>query len=952
MFKSIFLLLGSLLLSCISQGQIHNNSVDSKVFLLGSSTQPTLIYMDNKAPTAIQIAAKSLCRDMAMITGKAPVLTTDRKLRPYCSVIIQMDSTIATKLPADVVQGKWEYFVLSIKTNTSLSEKEAKSATYKKQDRQLYITGTDPRGTVYGIFSLSRFIGVSPWVWWSDAPPTRKDSILLPGDFHRAEGPSVRYRGIFINDEDWGLRPWAAKNLDAAIHNIGPNTYAKVFELLLRLRANTIWPAMHPGTTPFFQIPANKEVAKKYAIIIGTSHAEPMMRNNVGEWDEKTRGAFNYKTNQKSLYNYWAERVSQIADNDNMYTIGLRGVHDSKMEGAGSIAEQKSLLQKAIDDQRSILAKYTGKEAKQIPQVFIPYKEVLPIYDAGLKLPDDITLMWTDDNYGYIRRLSNAQEQKRSGGGGIYYHLSYWGRPHDYLWLSSTQPALIYEELKKAWDYNTKNIWIANVGDIKPAAYNIQLFLDMAWNIHCVDHNSLPKHLEQWLLPVFGSVLSPEISNILQSYYHLAFIRRPEFMGWSQTEPTSQVKNSDFQPFKNGDEISSRLSAYKALAGKARAVSDQLPASVKDAYFEWVLYPVLGSLYMNQKLLYAQKSRLFAKYQFPVANTYKAKAIKAYNNIQQLTNYYNHGLAAGKWAGIMDAAPRKLPVFQLPPLPDSVVSQQGTRSWSIWPENSDQPISKDTAGLPVFDPEFRQAYFFTLLNKSTTPINWQITGRPDWTLVSKTNGVLQSEQKVAVRIDWTKVPAGSKEGLLSVEAGGQKRFIKLQLEGSGHQLQDKEQDLTKNKAAATYSRYIFQGDQYTAKYSSDTAHPWQTISGLGVSGASIALWPVPTTVDIGTDSTYKKSWVEYEFNRSKTGKGLIQIRTLPSLPVQNNTAMRLGIQIDGGSMIIMDYQTFDRSRTWKQNVLRNQAILEMQHNFQKTGTHKIRLYPLDPGVTI
>ena len=294
--------------------------------------------------------------------------------------------------------------------------------------------------------------------------------------------PSVKYRGIFINDEDWGLRPWASKTFEPETKNIGPKTYAKVFELLLRLNANLLWPAMHPGTTPFYNVPGNAEMAAAYAIVVGSSHAEPMLRNNVGEWDEKSMGHFNYITNKEKVYNYWEERVKQSKGNDAVYTLGMRGVHDSGMEGIKGPKEAVPLLERIFNDQRGLIKKHINENVAAVPQVFTAYKEVLDIYDQGLKLPDDVTIVWPDDNYGYIQRFNNEAEKKRPGGSGVYYHASYWGRPHDYLWLGTTHPSLIRQEMMKAYETGADRLWVLNVGDIKPLEYSMQVFFDMAYD--------------------------------------------------------------------------------------------------------------------------------------------------------------------------------------------------------------------------------------------------------------------------------------------------------------------------------------------------------------------------------------------------------------------------------------------------------------------------------------
>jgi hypothetical protein len=358
-------------------------------------------------------------------------------------------------------------------------------------------------------------MGVSPFVWWADVMPNKKKLLFVTGNY-TSPAPSVKYRGIFLNDEDWGLQPWAAKTFEPETGDIGPKTYAKIFELMLRLKANLIWPAMHESTKAFFQIQGNAEVAKKYSILIGTSHAEPMLRNNVGEWNEKTMGHFNYITNKERVYKYWEDRVKESSGIDAIYTLGMRGVHDSKMEGIKDEKEAVPLLENIIKEQRELLARYVNKDVNTIPQAFTVYKEVLDIYDNGLKLPEDVTLVWPDDNYGYIQRLNNETEKKRPGGSGVYYHVSYWGRPHDYLWVSSTHPALVQEEMMKAYENGSSRIWVLNVGDIKPLEYNTELFMDMAYDVTSFKEKSYSRdHILQWAAGLFGKEHAPKIQSVL-----------------------------------------------------------------------------------------------------------------------------------------------------------------------------------------------------------------------------------------------------------------------------------------------------------------------------------------------------------------------------------------------------------------------------------------------------
>lgn len=505
--------------------------------------------------------------------------------------------------------------------------------------------------------------------------------------FSTLQSPSVEYRGIFINDEDWSLRNWAWKNYEKSdqFGTIGSKTYKAIFQLLLRLRANAIWPGMHTGTPGFFTIPGNKEMADSCGILIGTSHCEPLLRNNVAEWDHVSRGPYNYITNCEQVQQYWIERLKEVKGSEEFFTIGMRGIHDGSMEGVKTKEEKLSALQQVIDDQRELIRKYYNKEVEKVPQVFIPYKEVLEILESGLRVPDDVTLMWCDDNYGYMTRLSDAEQQKRQGGGGVYYHLSYWGRPHDYLWLTTTQPGLIYNEMKAAYDHNCRRLWIVNVHDPKVAAYDLELFLDMAWDINSLTPNTINQHLENWLCTQFGQEAGKQLFPAMKEFYRLCGIRKPEFMGWTQVEldkaiyprGRSQVVDTEFSLTELDNEVWHYLSDYEHICLQVQEAEKLIRPELKSAYFAHVKYPVLGARAMAAKMLEAQMAR--SKYLGQTDKAmegredymmqHAARAMYAYRDIQRLTAYYNDSLAEGKWKGMMNMMPRDLNVFNPPLLP-------------------------------------------------------------------------------------------------------------------------------------------------------------------------------------------------------------------------------------------------------------------------------------------
>ena len=542
-----------------------------------------------------------------------------------------------------------------VDTSVLKGKKQAFLLTVSPEGK-LIVAGSDGHGTAYGILEISRLLGVSPWEWWADVTPEKKKLFKLSSKFRSVQSPSVEYRGIFINDEDWGLMPWSNKTYEPSDVNgeIGPRTNERIFELLLRLRANTYWPAMHECTLPFFLTKGNREVAKKYGIFMGASHCEPMACSAAGEWRRRGNGAYDYVNNSAAVYKFWEDRVKEVADQEVLYTLGMRGVHDGKMQGAKTVEEQKAVLDRVLADQRGLIKKYVNKDVTQVPQVFIPYKEVLDIYNAGLQVPDDVTLMWCDDNYGYIRHFPTAEERARKGGNGIYYHVSYWGRPHDHLWLSTMSPSLIYQQMKQAYDQGIQKIWILNVGDIKPAEYQIELFMDMAWNLEAVAQEGVTAHLKHWLERELGTSPAKELLPVMQEYYRLAHIRKPEFMGNTREEEKDPAYRIVKDLPWSEEFINERLSSYDRLSETVEKVTSRIPADRQSAYFELVKYPVQAAGQMNRKLLFAQLAR------HGKADWEKSDA--AYDSIVALTQHYN-SLENGKWNRMMDFKPRKLPVF-------------------------------------------------------------------------------------------------------------------------------------------------------------------------------------------------------------------------------------------------------------------------------------------------
>lgn len=630
-------------------------------FKIAGQEKTALIVVDNKDWQSVIRAAQDLGDDVRKVSGTASEVIMDQKVSNGCIIVGTIgksriiDSFIKQKkLNVSEIRGQWEAFVIDV------------------IDGNLVIAGSDKRGTIYGIYELSQRMGVSPWYWWADVPVKHQDEIYYETGRFVMPSPTVKYRGVFINDEDWGLKPWSSTNYEKELGDIGPKTYARVCELLLRLKANMLAPAMHSCTGAFYSHPESKVVADSFGIIITTSHCEPLLLNNAAksEWDSQRDGEWNYKTNPKTIWKKWDDRLSEASQYENIYTVAMRGVHDEGLKGNLPMEERVPLIQQVISDQRQLLEKHIGKKAKNIPQIFVPYKETMDIYENGLKVPDDITLVWVDDNYGYMKRVASPEEQKRSGGSGVYYHLSYLGAPHDYLWICTTPPVLMYEELKKAYDHGADRYWLLNVGDIKPMELGMQTFFDMAWNINSFTIENVNQHQAKMLAKIFGSQYENQFQQLLDEYYRLAWSRKPEYMGWEyewDDKAHTGLKPTEFS-FFNYDDFQQRLADYRRISDAVEVISEEVKSEKwAAAFFELVQFPIQGAYQMNRKFMMAQLSNQQLNYGEPARAHWAALEMEAaYDSINTLNRRYNEQLD-GKWRGMMDLAPAFCALFHLKP---------------------------------------------------------------------------------------------------------------------------------------------------------------------------------------------------------------------------------------------------------------------------------------------
>jgi hypothetical protein len=611
---------------------IHQMPAGDGDILLAGPTGAATILIDQQDHQVVHIAAEMLAEDLVRLTGHKPQIATQTGAFTTAIII----GTLGQSRWVDQLAANGKLNVAAIKGRWEASLWQTVEHPFAGIDRALVITGSDRRGTAYGVMDLCESAGVSPWFWWADVPVRKVAAVAVTAGTRLGGEPGVKYRGIFINDEDWGFEPWAAKTWDPKLGNVGPKTYQKVFDLMLRLKLNYLWPAMHNCSTPFAAIPENSVLANQYAIVMGSSHVEPMLANPVSFLNGKNRkanGPWNFITNSKNILNFWRNSVETRGKFEAIWTIGMRGPYDSPLLGVHTLPQERSLVQKIFAIQRAMLKRYVTRRWGPIAQCYVPYKEALLVFNSGLKVPEDVTLVWPDNNFGYIRQFSTPQQRKRSGGAGVYYHIEYLGGPHSYCWLDTTPPALMWEELKKAWDNDSRTVWVINVGGIKPREIGMDFAARLAWNPQAFGPDAQPRFLREFAAQACGAGHADAIAAMIEEYYQLGQMWKPESMSryWAAKLPDARVH--------------ALLARYHSLLKTQEALYAQVPQDSRDAFFELFGYPsqmlaATGLIFLYDRLAHTE----------PVGKAEHEKMVahwRAY--IEHQVAWYNNKLADGKW---------------------------------------------------------------------------------------------------------------------------------------------------------------------------------------------------------------------------------------------------------------------------------------------------------------
>lgn len=927
----------------------------------GANTAAVIYAADGGRPIA-KVAAL-FQHDLQALTGNDPLVTSNfSDVKGPAVIIGRADSpAIAAILQSNHItsaniDGKWETYGRCVVPEP-----------WNPKEKALVIFGSDTRGTIWGVIDLTREMGVSAWEWWADVTIRRVNHIAVDASLRYSHEPAVKYRGIFLNAGEHGMNPWVSKTFDPAQGNMGPRSYARIFELMWRLKANTIWPAMTQVDTPFNAIPENAEVAADYAIVRGSSHVEMLLRTNSREWDSSVRGPYNWLVNRDQLVRYWTESVQKFGSYENLYTVGLRNSDDFPMQGVNTPEQMGDVLHDVITAQRKILSDTLHKPATQAPQVFTAYKEVLPAYDTSrIQLPADITINWPDDDFGYIRRLSGPEERKRAGGSGIYYHDTFWGPPMSYLWLQTTHPALMWEEMTKAWQFDARQLWILNVGSIKPGEFLTQFFLELAFDAPSFDDCASARgYLKRWSTENFGQDHAGQIADVLWGYYQLAFERNPEFMGWTEVFPEMPVRQTEFNVTNFGDENARRVQAYSSLVAQAEQLMASMPPDRKAAFYQLVQYQVASAANINLRQLYLDKSVAYGLQHRASANVYAAKVKDAQELIFAGARYYNDVMAGGKWRYMIEPLPHDLPIFETPQVP--TWSSDAEKKCGVQVEGGAFFDGTEwwTPDLPTFHPELKETHYIDVFAQGAFDADWtataampvnvfnqahlnvaQTTPAP-WIKLSRTAGHFSMadknfEDRIQVSIDWDAAPAGG-AGDVIITGSAFKQPIAVHVHIARP---NPAKDVSFIESGRIVSMFATHADSRRGD--------WEILEGLGHTGTSLRTRLDMKSIDSTNEAEILKApSVTYRFaTTTSDDRATLSAVALPTFPITTQNGVRIAVSIDDGPLHVLDFFAPEFSVAWREHVLSNKAIERVSDLRLAPGAHKLTVYGLDPGVIL
>ncbi len=905
---------------CRAPAAVCDTAVAGSLALIDAGV-PIAVRLDDGASPAVVHAARALREDLAAVSG-ATASATSRTRTAILAGTLGEDPTIdrlvaAHGIDTTGVAGVWEAHLLQVV-----------EAPEPGVDRALLVIGADRRGTAFGLYELSRRIGVSPWTWWADVPPPRHTALhIAPGRF--VDAPAVRYRGIFINDEDPALGGWMRETYGGPNHQF----YERVFQLILRHKGNYLWPAMW-GRAFYDDDPENAALADAMGVVIGTSHHEPMARAHV-EWSRHGEGPWDYTRNRDHLQAFWREGVERLDGREAVVTLGMRGDGDEPM----SEDTATTLLEGIVADQRRILAEVTGRPAEATPQVWALYKEVQDYFDAGMDVPDDVTLLFADDNWGNIRRLP-APGERRAGGYGVYYHFDYVGGPRNYKWINTTQIERVWEQMRLAYAHGVDRLWVVNVGDIKPMELPISFFLDQAWNPDAMTLDALTRYPAAWAAEQFGPAHAQAIGAIVSDTTRYNARRKPELL------------SPDTWSLLHFDEAERVLAEWDDLVARTRRTGAALGASHQDAYYQLVAYPAEASANLAHLYVAVARNRLYADQARASANTWAGEAKQRFARDAELARVYEQDIAGGKWIHMMSQPRIGYTHWQqpdrnvMPTLARVDVRERGTMGVAVEGDARGWPVPVSAARLPPLDPVGARSRSLTVFNRGAAPFRYTATASQPWLRVVPDAAEVHDAQDVRIEIDWDAVPVGT-------------HVAGIDLLGSDRTEVHVAVPVTRPQAAERATGFVESAGHIAieaAHHGRAVAPPglaWETIPGLGRTVSAMTTVPVtaaPTTADA------RGAWLEYPVHLQADGEVEVRVVLSPTLDYRHRGGLRFAVAFDDAApqtvtMHLDPTPGHPRFRAWERAVVDSVHVATSRHRVD-AGARTLRLWRIDPGVVV
>lgn len=902
----------------IAQSIVFTSQAVDRFPLVGNNTSGLILSPDEEE--GVKIAVQNLQSDIERVTDKKPTITEVNQITGQEPIVIigtigkskLIDQLVSSgKLNVSEIGGKWETFII-----------QTVKSPFGNVPEALVIAGSDKRGTTFGIYELSEQIGVSPWYWWADVPIKKKEQLHVASGKHTKGTPAVKYRGIFINDEAPALAGWAEEKFGGFNHKF----YENVFELILRLKGNYLWPAMW-GRAIYDDDPISPVMADKYGVVIGTSHHEPLMRAHV-EWSRYGEGDWNYETNAPVLRDFWREGIERMGSNESIVTLGMRGDGDEPMSEGSNI----ELLERIVADQREIIKEVTNKPISATPQVWALYKEVQDYYDKGMRVPDDVTLLLADDNWGNVRKLPALGDAPREGGYGMYYHFDYVGGPRNYKWLNTSPISRIWEQMQLTYSHGVEELWVVNVGDIKPMELPITFFLDYAWNPDNYPAERMSNYTEEWAIRQFGSQYAYEIGYLLDKYTKYNGRRKPELL-----DPTTYS-------LTNYNEAERVVREYNDLVVLAEGIYSKIGQEYKDAYYQLVLFPVLACANLNELYVTVAKNHLYQQQGRKITNEMAQKAKDLFERDAALSKYYNEELADGKWSHMMDQTHIGYTYWQQPEenvMPEVHTIKMESRpalGVSISGSKEFFPNARTLSFIPL-TPYQTTENFIEVFNRGEGDLQFNISAKDSWINLSKSNGKVSDQERIKISVDWEKVPANKHRSSLVIASGREKVTLDI--------------PLNKVETGADFTGFIesngyisIEAANFTNKFEI-TPFRWLTVPGLGRTGSAVTMAP-----GLKTDQEMV-NYLEYDVYIDTPGQVELHTYLSPTLNYLNLTeGIRFGVSIDDEAPQEISLHKDSDEGDWNRWVANNINVQTSQHQVKNAGKHTIRIWYMDPGIVV